>query len=84
MNHLQQWSEQFKALREKIREHQSQENVDRSMFRKVIGYIYRKTYDKSFLFSTNGNLLERYSPKVRKPEVYLKVGNKKIHEGFPK
>jgi len=75
------WSEQFKTLREKIREHQSQENVDRSMFRKVIGYIYRKTYDKSFLLSTDGNLLEIYSPKVRKPEIYLEVGNKKIREG---
>jgi hypothetical protein len=80
----QQWSEQFKALREKIREHQSQENVDRSMFRKVIGYIYRKTYDKSFLFCTKGNLLEVYSQKIRKPEVYLKVGNKKIHGGLLK
>ena len=79
-----QWSEQFKALREKIREHQSQENVDTNIFRKVIGYIYRKTYDKSFLFSTNGNFLEVYRPKVRKPEVYLKVGNKKIHEGLLK
>jgi len=79
-----QWSEQLKALREKIREHQSQEYVDTSIFRKVIGYIYRKTYDKSFLFSTNGNFLEIYSPKVRKPEIYLKVGNKKIHEGLLK
>jgi hypothetical protein len=79
-----QWSEQCKTVREKIREDQSQEYVDTSIFRKVIGYIYRKTYDKSFLFSTNGNFLEIYSPKVRKPEIYLKVGNKKIHEGLLK
>jgi len=78
------WSEQFKTIREKIIEHQSQEYVDKSMFGKVIGYIYRKTYDKSFLFSANGNLLEIYSPKVRKPEVYLEVGNKKIREGLLK
>ncbi len=50
-----QWSEQCKTVREKIREHQSQEYVDTGLFRKVIEYIYRKTYDKSFLFSTNGN-----------------------------
>jgi hypothetical protein len=79
-----QWSEQCKTVREKIREHQSQEYVDTGLFRKVIEYIYRKTYDKSFLFSTNGNFLEIYSPKVRKPEIYLKVGNKKIHEGLLK
>ena len=79
-----QWSEQCKTVREKIREHQSQEYVDTSIFRKVIGYIYRKTYDKSFLFSTNGNLLGIYSPKVKKPEIYLEVGNKKIREGLLK
>jgi hypothetical protein len=64
--------------------HQSLEHVDRSQFGKVIGYIYRKTYDKNFLFSPNGNLLEIYTPKVRKPEVYLKVGYKEINEGLQK
>ena len=78
------WSEQFKTLKNKIREHQSLEHVDKSMFGKVIGYIYRKTYDKSFLFSPNGNLLEIYTSKVRKPEVYLKVGYKEINEGLQK
>jgi len=76
------WSEQFNTVREEIREHQSQEDVDRSMFGKVTGYLYRKTYDDSFLLSSDGTLLEIYSPKVRKPEVYLKVGNKKIQEGI--
>jgi len=76
------WSEQCWTLREKIREHQSQEYVDRSMFGKVTGYLYRKTYDDSLLFSTDGTLLEMYRPQISKPEVYLKVGNKKIRGGL--
>ena len=55
---LKSWSEQFRVVRGKMREHQRSEFVDRSMFGGVMGYLYRKTYDNSFLFSIDGALVE--------------------------
>jgi len=78
------WSDQCCTIRKEIREHQSQEYVDRSMFGKVTGYLYRKTYEDSFLFNTEGIFIEKYRSHIYKPEIYLKLGNKKIRGGLLK
>lgn len=76
------WSEQFSAVRGKIREHQLREHVDGSMFGRVLGYLYRKAFDSGFLFSIDGALVEIYSPKLINPNVYVSVGKVKVRGGL--
>jgi hypothetical protein len=68
------WSEQFRVVRIKIRGHQHREEFNRSIFGGVLGYMYRKTFDDSFLFSIDGLLVEIYSAKVQNPDVNVRVG----------
>ena len=77
-------SEQFRAVRGKIREHQRREDVDESMFGGVMGYLYRKTYDNSFLFSIDGSLAEIYSSKLNYPDLNIRVGKGKVRGGLLK
>jgi len=76
------WSEQCCIIRKKIREHQSQECVNTNIFGKVTGYLYRKTYNDSYLFNIDGTLLQKYKSRIRKPAIYLKIGKKEIRGGL--
>ena len=78
------WSDQRMTIIEKIREHQSQECVNTNIFGKVTGYLYRKTYNDSYLFNIDGTLLQKYKSRIRKPEIYLKIGKKEIRGGLLK
>jgi hypothetical protein len=76
------WIEQFRVVREEIGIHRLREGVDRSMFGGVLGYMYRKTYDNSFLFSNDGALVEVYSPKLTNPDVHVRVGKDLVRGGL--
>ncbi|MGE5443694.1 MAG: hypothetical protein ACM3SR_03725, partial [Ignavibacteriales bacterium] len=60
------------------------EGTDDHIFGRVEGYIYRQTYDESYMFSRDGVLLKRDIGKVHIPEVSLKIGNKEISSGLLK
>ena len=78
------WSEQIRLVQERIRLHQKEEGTDDHIFGRVEGYIYRQTYNESFMFSRDGVLLKRDIGKVHIPEVSLKIGNKEISSGLLK
>lgn len=78
------WSQQFRLVRENIREHQQSEDVGRGIFGKVLGYLYRNTYDKGFLFANDGALLQIFSPRLFNPDLNISVGNKTFRGDFLK
>jgi hypothetical protein len=78
------WSEQFKVVRGKIRHHQLGKDVDRSMFGRLLGYLYQRTYENSFLFSTDGSLVEIYSAKLNKLDIFISIGNQSVRRGLVK
>lgn len=50
------WDEQVRLVQERIRLHQQDEGTHDHIFGRVEGYLYRQSYDDSFLFSRNGEL----------------------------
>ncbi len=78
------WSDQCITIKEKIIVHQSDVSVDESIFGRVKGYVYRRNYDESYYFSTDGILLGKYRSKINNPEVYIQIGNKKLRGGILK
>lgn len=75
------WTRQQTLVKERILQHQKESKGEYVIFGKVAGYIYKQTYDDSFVFSVDGNFLGKNTPKPHKPELYIEVGNKKIKDG---
>lgn len=71
------WSQQFRLVREKIKKHQQREDVGRSIFGSVLGYLYRKTYDKGFLFSPDGTILEIYNSTLPHLDIQIRIGKER-------
>jgi len=66
--------EQLEIIREEIKDHFKRQEGVVPFFGKIIGYRYQKTYDTSYLFTTEGEKINGDQGGFIVPEVYVTLG----------